>query len=132
MKLINNIIVDSTEENCPADALLYDFRKHLKEKKQVSKYPKKIEIGQNVIKYWKAHADYYEENDNNIVFLWDSIPEEDLPPLKIKIFKEKDKWLLLYLKEYGDDRILIQGKQRKGKNNNGSIKLDKEESRRIR
>lgn len=122
-----SIIALPEEEFCPADELMMNYRKHLHEESKNNHYPKHIEVKNEAIKYWINHADYYEKSDNNMVFMWDEIPEEELPPLKIKLFKQNDKWFLSYLKEYGEDDLLIQGKQRKGKNKFGSMYLDKKE-----
>lgn len=127
MNDIKNVVALSKEEDCPADALMLDYRKYLQDELTTNHYPKHTEVTKEAIKYWMNHADYYEETDNNITFMWDEIPEEELPPLKIKLFKQNDKWYLLYLKEYGEDQLLIQGKQRKGKNKFGTINLDKQE-----
>ena len=129
MKEVKRIITPPGDEDCPADVLMLDFRKYLQNKLNSANYPKNIEIKGTVIKYLKEHADYYNESDNNIIFMWDDIPEEELPPLAIKLYKKNNKWYLLYLKEQGEDLLLIQGKQRKGMNKHGVIVVEKEEER---
>lgn len=123
-KQVKIIKASSEEEVCPADMLMHDFRKNIKN--AVSKYANHIEISSSSIKYWKKHANIVLENEKNIIFSWEGIPEEQLPPLKIKVSKNQNGYTLVYLKEYGNDKLLIQGKQRKGKNENGIIYLDKE------
>ncbi len=120
------ILVPPGDDNCPADALMLDFRKSVYQKSPTVNYPKNIAISDSTIKYWKDHADYYEESSDNIIFMWHEIPKENLPPLVIKLFKKSNKWRLLYLKEFGEDHLLIKGKQRKGSNKYGSIVLEKE------
>lgn len=124
MKNITEIInVEYGEDNCPADALMSDFRKIAKE---TFDYQKNIEFSKNCIRFFKRMADIVEENYNNIIFAWDAIPESDLPPLIVKIRKEKGKYKLLYLKELGEEKTIIKGKQRKGKNKSGKLKIEKE------
>lgn len=118
------IVAPAGLDDCPADALMMNFRKYLSDSD--GEYAKTIEVSENSIKFWKEHADYVSNSGNSIIFQWDAIPEEELPPLKIKIFKKNEKWYLSYLKEYGEDITLIQGKRRKGKNKGGTIFLDKE------
>lgn len=122
-----SVIALPGEEFCPADELMMNYRRYLHEESKANNYPKHIEVKNEAIKYWIKNADYYEKSDNNMLFMWDDIPEEELPPLKIKLYKQNEKWFLLYLKEYGEDNLLIQGKQRKGKNKYGSMYLDKKE-----
>ena len=121
---IEKILTPANEKACPADSLMYDFRKKLKN--SVSNYANHIEISNSSIKYWKEHADDIIENNDNIIFGWREIPEEQLPPLKIKVKKNEKGYTLMYLKEYGNDKLLMQGKQRKGKNKHGIILLEKE------
>ncbi len=116
------IEVSSGEENCPADALMKDFRNRAKD----SKYPKNVEFSNSCVDFFKQMADVFEETEDNIIFKWDDIPEEDLPPLIVKLRKKDGKFLLQYLKALGDETTLIKGKQRKGKNKNGKIKIIKE------
>ncbi len=119
------IVVPSGDNDCPADALMLDFRKNL-EKEFGEKYPQNIEVTPNTLEFWKEHADIVKDGENNKTFQWYEIPEEELPPLKISVFKENNgNWRVSYLKEYGEDQLLIQGKQGKGSNKNGRIILDK-------
>lgn len=121
------INVPTNEEECPADALMSDFRRKVKKAPKKS-YSKNVSISGTSVKFWQDHADIVNENEDYITFYWDEIKEEDLPPLKIKVRKGKDKCTLLYLKEYGkEEKLLIKGKPRKGKNKGGKIFLDKED-----
>ena len=114
------------ENDCPADRLMADFRKKVRSgNKKV--YARHFDISEKSISFWRNHADIIEENADNITFYWEEIEEEDLPPLKIKIRKVKGEYLLSYLREYGEDKLLIRGKQRKGKNRSGKLFLNKEE-----
>lgn len=117
------INVEYGEDNCPADALMSDFRKRAKE---TSAYQKNIEFSENCIKFFREMADIVEESDDNVKFGWNAIPENDLPPLIVKIRKDKGKYKLQYLKELGEEKAIIKGKQRKGKNKNGKLKIEKE------
>ncbi len=121
-KIINTISDDSF---CPADNLMSDFRRVISETPK-QKYPKHIDVSVNTIKYWKKHADIVIESKDIITFMWDEIVDEQLPPLKIKAKKNLNKYSIMYLKEYGDDKLSIICKQRKGKNKNGTIYLEKE------
>ena len=111
-------------DDCPADALMSDFRKKINASR--NDYSKNIEISDSAIGFWKDHADYIIKNAGSVEFIWDEIEEEQLPPLKIKVVRKYDKWYLSYLKEYGEETTLIQGKRRKGRNKEGSVFLDKE------
>lgn len=115
------IEVNSGEENCPADALMKDFRNRAKN----SKYPKNVEFSSSCVDFFKRMADIFDETEDNITFKWDEIPEEELPPLIVKLRKKDGRYILQYLKEVGDETILIKGKQRKGKNKNGKIMIIK-------
>lgn len=121
------IIVNPGEDNCPADALMSDFRKNI-----CSKYSRNITFSQAGIEFFKKMCDQYivSGNGNIITFYWTAIPEEDLPPLKVKIVRQKGKYKLNYLKEYGEtEKTLIKGKQGKGRYKNGSVKIIKLEHR---
>lgn len=122
---IRKIKTPANEESCPADALMCDFRRKLQEK-SISDYAKHTDISQSSIKYWMDHADLVIEENDSIIFSWDEILDKNLPPLKIKVKKGVKGYSLIYLKEYGEDHLLIQGKNRKGKNKNGINYLDKE------
>jgi len=113
----------SGEESCPADALMTDFRKRAKDAKN---YPHNIEFSSRSIEFFRQMADTVEESEKNIKFQWDAIPEEELPPLIVKIRINKGRYYLQYLKEIGEDVTLIQCKARKGKNKNGKMKIIKE------
>lgn len=115
------------ENDCSADRLMADFRKKVKSGNKKS-YARHVDISETSINFWREHADIIEENEDNITFYWEEIEEEELPPLKIKIRKVKGDYMLSYLKEYGEDKLLIRGKQRKGKNRRGKIFLNKEEN----
>ena len=125
MNTNKTVSASAGNNDCPADALMMNFRKHISKSNGV--YAKTIEISDSSIKFWKEHADSISDNGDSIIFQWDEILEEKLPPLKIKIVKKGEKWYLSYLKEYGEEITLIQGKKRKGKNKGGFIYLDKEE-----
>lgn len=116
------IEVNYGDDNCPADALMKDFRNRAKG----SKYPNNVEFSTSCVDFFKQMADVFEETENNITFKWEEIPEEELPPLIVKLRKKDGKYMLQYLKELGDETTLIKGKQRKGKNKNGQIKIIKE------
>lgn len=120
------IDVESGDENCPADALMRDFRKRAK---NTSEYPKNIEFSKNCIDFFREHADIVEETEKNIKFSWYEVSEEELPPLIVKIMKSRERYYLQYLKELGEEKTIIKGKQRKGKNKNGKIEIDKGEER---
>lgn len=117
----------SDENDCSADRLMADFRKKVKNGNKKS-YARHVDISETSINFWREHADIIEENDDSITFYWEEIEEEKLPPLKIKIRKVKGNYMLSYLKEYGEDKLLIKGKQRKGKNRSGKIFLNKEKN----
>ena len=117
------IEVEFGDDNCPADALMKDFRERAKK----SDYAKNVEFSGSCVDFFKEMADVFEESEKNIVFKWDEIPEEELPPLIVKLRKKDGKYLLQYLKELGDEVTLIKGKQRKGRNKNGQIKVIKKE-----
>ena len=126
MKNQNKIInTKSGDSFCPADNLMSDFRREIS-KMPEQKYPKHIDVSVNTIEYWKKHADIVIELEDIITFMWDEIVDEQLPPLKIKVKKNLNKYSIMYLKEYGDDKLSIICKQRKGKNKNGTIYLEKE------
>lgn len=122
------INVSPDENTCPGDVLMADFRRKVKNAPKNS-YSKRITISETSVKFWQEHADIIEENDDNITFYWDEIQEQELPPLKIKVRRGNGNYTLSYLKEYGEDELLIKGKQRKGKNKNGKIFLNKEEEK---
>lgn len=118
------IDVPSDDENCPADALMANFRKKIKNAKGVA-YQKNIEFSKGCINFFRDMANNTEESDKYIEFNWEDIPEEDLPPLTVKIRKSSGKFYLQYLKERGEEELVIKGKQRKGKNKNGKIQVRK-------
>ena len=122
MKDIKNIIAPNGDAFCPADELIEDYRLGA----NGFKYSKHIIISKATIDYWKKHADIVEKNERHIIFFWDEIIDEELPPLKIKVVKKNGQYVLMYLKEYGPDKLLISGKGRKGHNKDGNIYLDKE------
>ncbi len=94
-----------------------------------SAYPQNIEFSLRSIEYFRNNANEIQETESYIEFKWYEIPEENLPPLIVKIRENKGKYYLQYLKELGEDRTIIKGKQRKGKNKNGKIQVEKEEER---
>lgn len=116
------INVKSGNENCPSDELMNHFRKRVKKN---IKYPKNIEFSKPSIDFFRKHADIIEESETYIKFKWNEIPQEELPPLIVKIRKDKTKYYLQYLKELGEEKTIIKGKQRKGKNKYGKIKINK-------
>ncbi len=118
------INVEYGDENCPADALMSDFRKRAK---GIINYPQNIEFSARSIEFFRKNADIVEENEGHIKFRWYEVPEEELPPLIVKIRKDKGKYYLQYLKELGEEKTIIKGKQRKGKNRYGKMQIDKEE-----
>ena len=89
-----------------------DFRTTISE----AKYAKNIEFSKSCIKFFRKMADIVEETEDHIRFRWYEIPEEELPPLEVKISKKGNKYTLVYLKEFGEEITMIKGKQRKGKN----------------
>lgn len=119
-----DLTTPANEILCPADTLMHDFRKEIR-KKPISKYSKHINISKSCINYWKKHADIVLDNFDSITFIWKEMPEEDLPPLKIKVKNNNGNYSLMYLKEYGEEKLLIQCTNHKGKNKNGIIYLDK-------
>lgn len=98
--------------NCPADALMADFRKILDQ----NKYAKNIEFSATCVEFFKDRADVVEEGSDHIRFVWDEVPEEELPVLEVKVRKQEGKFFLSYLKEFGDEPTRIDGKSSKGKN----------------
>lgn len=121
------INVKAGDENCPADALMENFRKRIHSTS--SNYPKNIEFSENSINFFRNMADITEESEQHIKFCWFEISDQELPPLIIKIRKYKGKYYLQFLKELGEEKLIIKGKQRKGKNKNGKIEIDKEKER---
>lgn len=119
----NIINVEYGENNCPADALMYDFRTRAN---NIRDYAKDIEFSKECIEFFKTMSDIVEESDDNICFKWNEVIEKDLPPLIVKIRKVNGKYILQYLKELGKKETLIKGKQRKGRNKNGKIEVIKE------
>lgn len=123
----NLINVEYGEDNCPADALMNDFRTRAH---NMLDYPKNIEFSKECIEFFKKMADIIEESEDNICFKWEEVFDKNLPPLIVKIRKSNDKYMLQYLKELGEKETLIRGKQRKGKNKNGKIEIIKEREER--
>lgn len=123
----NLINVEYGEDNCPADALMNDFRTRAH---NMLDYPKNIEFSKECIEFFKKMADIIEESEDNICFKWEEVFDKNLPPLIVKIRKSNDKYMLQYLKELGEKETLIKGKQRKGKNKNGKIEIIKEREER--
>lgn len=121
------INVEYGEDNCPADALMNDFRTR---SNNIKEYSKNVEFSKECIEFFKKMADIVEENEDNICFKWDEVIEKDLLPLIVKIRKIGGKYMLQYLKELGEEQTLIKGKQRKGKNKNGKIEVIKEREER--
>lgn len=120
------IDVQLGDENCPADALMNDFRKRAN---SANDYAKNIEFSKSCIDFFKKMADIVEESDNIIKFRWYEIPEKELPALIVKVRQSNGKFYLQYLKELGEEKTIIKGKQRKGKNRNGKIEINKGEER---
>ena len=118
------IDVAPDDENCPADALMANFRKKIKEAKEKD-YQKNIEFSNGCVNFFKDMADVVEESDKYIEFNWEDVPNKDLPSLTVKIRKSNGKFYLQYLKEHGEEEIVINGKQRKGKKKNGKIQVRK-------
>lgn len=118
------IDVAPDDENCPADALMANFRKKIKEAKEKD-YQKNIEFSNGCVNFFKDMADVVEESDKYIEFNWEDVPDKDLPSLTVKIRKSNGKFYLQYLKEHGEEELVIKGKQRKGKNKNGKIQVRK-------
>lgn len=116
------INVEYGDGNCPSDALMSDFRRRAN---SASDYPQNIEFSKNCIEFFREMADIVEESEENIKFRWYEIPEEELPPLIVKIRKSNGRYYLQYLKELGKEKTVIKGKQRKGKNKNGKIEINK-------
>lgn len=122
------IDVAPDEDSCPADALMNDFREKIKEAKDKD-YQKNIEFSSGCVNFFRDMADMTEESDKYIEFNWLDVPEKNLPPLIVKIRKSNGKFYLQYLKEYGEEELVIKGKQRKGKNRNGKIQVRKDYKR---
>lgn len=118
------IDVAPDDENCPADALMANFRKKIKEANEKD-YQKNIEFSNGCVNFFKDMADVVEESDKYIEFNWEDVPNKDLPSLTVKIRKSNGKFYLQYLKEHGEEELVIKGKQRKGKNKNGKIQVRK-------
>ncbi len=118
------IDVAPDDENCPADALMANFRKKIKEANEKD-YQKNIEFSNGCVNFFKDMADVVEESDKYIEFNWEDVPDKDLPSLTVKIRKSNGKFYLQYLKEHGEEELVIKGKQRKGKNKNGKIQVRK-------
>jgi len=125
------IDVAPDEDSCPADALMSDFRKKIKEAKDRD-YQKNIEFSGGCVNFFRDMADIVEESEKYIEFNWYDIPEEELPPLTVKIRKNNGKFYLQYLKEHGEEELVIKGKQRKGKNRNGKMQVRKDYKRQKR
>ncbi len=106
------IYVGSGEENCPADALMADFRRTL----SASSYAKSIEFSPSCIDFFRNMADIVDETVDNIRLRWYEIPEEKLPPLEVKIRCKDGKYRLMYLTEFGDEPTVIKGNAGKGRN----------------
>ena len=92
------IDVAPDDENCPADALMANFRKKIKEAKEKD-YQKNIEFSNGCVNFFKDMADVVEESDKYIEFNWEDVPNKDLPSLTVKIRKSNGKFYLQYLKE---------------------------------
>ena len=101
-----------------------NFRKKIKEAKEKD-YQKNIEFSNGCVNFFKDMADVVEESDKYIEFNWEDVPNKDLPSLTVKIRKSNGKFYLQYLKEHGEEELVIKGKQRKGKNKNGKIQVRK-------
>lgn len=87
-------LIDIQEmEACPGDELMKLYRRNPEELR------KNVFFSKTSIKFFKSMADIVVEDKRMITFFWNSIPEEELPSLKIKVQKEKEKYRLLYLKE---------------------------------
>ena len=113
------IYVGAEDNECPADALLTDFRRIISE----VKYAKNIEFSKSCIDFFRDHADIVEETEDNIHFRWDEIPEEELPPLEVKIRVKDGRFALQYLIEHGEEPTQIKGKAGKGKNRESNEKI---------
>lgn len=89
-----NKLIDIQEaEACPGDELMKRYRRNPEELR------KNVFFSKTSIKFFKNMADVVEEDKRIITFFWDAIPEENLPSLKIKVQREREKYRLLYLKE---------------------------------
>lgn len=87
-------LIDIQEtEACPGDELMRLYRKN------PEKLRKNVFFSKTSINFFKSMADIVQEDKRIITFFWNSIPEEELPSLKIKVQREKEKYRLLYLKE---------------------------------
>lgn len=125
MKNRNEILyVKPDADNCPADALMMDFRKKIN---NTTKYSKNIEFSKNSVEFFRTMANIIEESEENIKFYWHEVIEKNLPPLIVKLRKSKERYYLQYLKELGkEEKTTIKGKQRKGKNKNGKLQINKD------
>lgn len=122
-KKFNIIDVEYGENNCPADALMNNFRTRAHD---MLNYLKNIEFSKRCVDFFRDMADIIEESDDNICFKWYEVKEKELPPLTVKLRKANGKYILQFLKEIGEEVTLIKGKQRKGKNKNGKINIEKQ------
>jgi len=113
------------KEYCSADEIMYYYRYWIHEIGTQNNFPKNINVDNNSVNYWLEHSDVYYLTDNSIKFYWEEDPKHNLPPLLLKVVRDKDEWRLSFLREFGDDKLYIDGKSRKGKNKNGKIDLQK-------
>lgn len=89
-----NKIVDICETKaCPADKLMYLYRKNSQELKR------NILFSKTSIKFFKNMADVVEVDKRIVTFFWNPCVEEELPSLKLKLQKEGNEYRLIYLKE---------------------------------
>lgn len=89
----NKIFNIDNIETCPADELMRLFREHPEELRE------KVLFSQTSIEFFKSMADIIEKDKRILTFFWDSVAEEGLPSLKIKVQKKGKLYELMYLKE---------------------------------
>lgn len=80
-------------EACPGDELMSLYRKKPEELR------KHVLFSQSSIDFFKSMADVVDKKGRILTFFWDTIPEEELPSLKIKLQKKGKNYELIYLKE---------------------------------
>ena len=88
------IHIEAGDDNCPADALMIDFRKRANAGSK--EYSRNIEFSETCIDFFRKMADIVEEHEKNIKFKWYEIEDEELPPLIVKIRKDKGKYCKIY------------------------------------
>ena len=118
-------LIDIQEtEACPGDELMKLYRRNPEELR------KNVFFSKTSIKFFKSMADIVVEDKRMITFFWNSIPEEELPSLKIKVQKEKEKYRLLYLNEFKGRLTLNINQSNLRKISKGNVIINKKEMER--